>query len=254
MRLIPKNEFPVREKKYWEGIAYTLEKMKKDRITHLVVTMTSAIPYAYVMRELARLKYGKAYRPHFLIYDPGLHPRTHRDHRYSSPREQLYNKQLKRLKAYFDARPNCRVGVFDEAGTGITGKSLRLMQEEISRICGKEIQRYACGKNGVLTSRNATSIFGKIVMREEEFIIAPEAGGRKFFVADIKTNVSRTLRAQFRGLPKEYQVDYTEFRGCWRAIGNSGKTMLNGYRKVAKSIFQTEQRQAQAVDFMSPGE
>ncbi len=219
-------------------MSYALKQMKKDQIDNLVVTMASAVPYAFVMRELARLRYGGEYQPRFFIFDPALHPVYYRKHGYARNVQELYLEQQNRFKKVLGTRSNGRIGVFDEAGGTISGESIRITQEHISSICRKNVWRYACGRKGVMTSRNAESDCGKIIMRDEELVCDKDGAVKRFLVRDLKDNVRRSARKLFEGLPENQLLEYIEFRGCWRAVGKCGLKMIEGYNNIAKETYK----------------
>ena len=224
--------------RFLKGIATTVARLMEDQISDLVVTMASAVPYALVMRELIRLGYPGHSPVNFLIYDPGLHPQSERPHRFTRNRDHLNEEQLTRLSRYFAVPRNRKVGVFDEAGFKVTGQSIQLAQEQIARICGNPVKYYTCGKKGLLASRNAESINGKLLMRDEEFIQESKNGRRKFLGRDIKSNIHRSSRKQFSSLDADLLIQYTEFRGCWKATGKCAKIMMAGYNRIAAEINQ----------------
>lgn len=224
--------------RFLKGISNTLNQLVEDEITDLVVTMASAVPYALVMRHLSRSRYSGQRPVNFLIYDPSLHPKSNRPHKYNRNRSLLHEQQLQRLNTYFKNRPKSRVGVFDESGYRMSGQSIRLTQEQIRGICHQSVKRYTIGRRGLLASRNAESTHGKLFMREEEFISDAANHRREFLVRDLKLNIRRGTRGQFASLAEDLRIAYVEFRGCWRAVGNSAKIMMAGYNRIAEEILR----------------
>jgi len=140
------------------------------------------------------------------------------------------------MQQYFANRRETHVGVFDETGYKMSGQSIHLAEEQTSKICRSPVKLYTCGKKGLLASRNAESTHGKLIMREEEFLMEAVDGRREFSMEDLNKNVYRGARKQFSALSQDLQMQYIEYRGCWRAVGECAKIILTGYNSIAEKI------------------